>query len=43
MKQVVIELAKIVDSIFPDTSKQHEVIQDLLMEMEKWGTPVPPK
>ena len=39
IKQVVIELAKIIDSIFPDNSKQHITIQDLLIEMEKWGTP----
>jgi hypothetical protein len=38
MKNVVIELAEIIDSIFPDSSKQHIAIQDLIIEMNKWGT-----
>lgn len=37
IKAVVIELAKILDSVFPDSTKQHTVIQDLLDEMDNWG------
>jgi hypothetical protein len=38
MKDVVIQLAEIVDSLFPDQTKQHIDIQDLIDEMKKWGT-----
>lgn len=39
MKDVVIDLCHIVDSLFPDQSKQHIDIQDLIEKMNKWGTP----
>ena len=40
MKQIVVTLAKIVASIFPEDSKQYIDIQDLLIEMENWGKSV---
>mgnify|MGYP007031195660 CR=1 FL=1 len=42
LKEVVITLAKIVASIFPNSSQQYIDIQDLLIEMGRWGTPKKP-